>query len=245
MNKVNKINSTIILLCLHLFVFGQMQNENPRYEWYDKVIGKEHTGLYNGKQYIDFDRNKILDNKHAFFNSDAVLRGSVNYDGQTYYNVGIKYNLEIQNLLVTLKSGSVASILQLIYDKIDEFTIEDSSFIKIENLLVDGITTSGFVEVLLENSSFSLLKQHKKRRREYIKGQQLYYKFLDKSRYILFINSTYIHIKSKGDVIKAFPDYKKEIKLFYDNYKSIKESNYNAFMKQLFKQISHSSSSSK
>ncbi len=240
MDKVNKINSMIVFLFLNVFVFGQMQDKNRSYEWFDKVIGNERTGLYNGKQYIDFDRNKILDNKHAFFSSDEVLKGSVTYDSQTYYNVGIKYNLETQNFLIELKSGSGASILQLIYDKIEEFTIEDSHFIKIEDLLIDGVTTSSFVEVLFENSSFSLLKQHKKRRREHIKGQRLYYKFLDKSKYLFCIDSSCRNIKSKGDVIKSFPFYRKEIKSFYDDYNVLKESDYDAFMKKLFQQIAHS-----
>jgi len=74
----------IVLMLLPFTSMCQIGTENGAYyKWFDKVLGEEKTGLYNGKQYVNFYVNKTLDDNHVFFHSDAVLKGSITYDNQT------------------------------------------------------------------------------------------------------------------------------------------------------------------
>ncbi len=246
-NIMNTSKNYIIFLLLPFVFFGQDSTmESEYYDWFDEVLGKEHTGLYNGKQYVDLDVNKIHENKNAFFLSDKVMIGSVMYDGQTYHNIGMKYNLEKDILLATLKSGTTVSIIQLIRDKIDEFKIEGHRFVRIANVLDDNTSINGFYEVLLEDSSFSLLKKNKKNRRKHIQaGRLLSYEFISANSYILLMNKKYKKITTtRADIIKIFPEYKKEIKQFYEAYKRLRKSEPDKFMQRLFKSVINSSLSS-
>ncbi|MEW7291507.1 hypothetical protein [Aquimarina sp. 2304DJ70-9] len=241
------MKKNLVFFLLPFAVFGQdVDKKSSYYDWFDQVLGREHTGLYNGKQYVDLDINRIHDNKNAFFLSDKVMNGSVMYDGQTYHNIGMKYNLEKDILLVTLKSGTTVSIIQLIRDKIDEFTIDGYRFIRITDILEDNTSINGFYEVLVEDSSFSLLKKNKKNRRKNIQaGRLLSYEFASANSYILLMNKKYKKVTTaKADIIKIFPEHKKEIKQFYEAYKRLRKSEPDTFMQRLFKKIVNPSSSS-
>ncbi len=244
MNISSKLKKYLVVLMLPLLSFSQDKNaESSYYNWFDNVLGIEHTGLYNGKQYVDLDINRIYDDKNAFFLSDKVMIGSVTYDGQTFYNQEMKYNLETDILLVTLKSSSSASIIQLINDKIDEFLIEGFRFIKIVDVFQDNTAINGFYEVLEEGASYALYKKHKKNRQKKIQaGTLVSYKFLSDNSYMLFVNENYHKITSKSEILKMYPEYKKEIKEYYNAYKALKKSDPDMFMKGLFKRIINSSS---
>ncbi len=238
---------TFILWLLPYIFFGQVEQENSKYYgWFDQVIGPENTGLYNGKQYVDLYINRIVDNKHAYFYSNEPVSGSVTYDGQTYYNVNMRYNLETDQLLIHLKPGSVASILQLIYDRINRFTINDFRFVKVKSSYEDGSGINGFHMVLVENANFLLLKRHTKskaRGTKQIVGDRLQYEFISKTKYVLYNNSMYSDIESKADIIENFPWIKNEIKQFYKTYKPLLKRNPDTFMQRLFTEIIEPSSS--
>ncbi|WP_299313665.1 hypothetical protein [uncultured Aquimarina sp.] len=244
MGKTTK--NTIVFLFLPFIFFSQVkEKENLYYNWFDQVVGQEHTGLYNGKQYVNLDVNRIYKGKHSFFLSDDAVTGSISYDGQVYYNVDMKYNLETDNVLVALKPGAVASILELIRDKVDRFTIEDYSFIRIDGFEENNTLVNGFHQVLLENTSYSLLKRHKKIRRKKIGNvgdNKLYFEFVSKNAYVLFADGHYRRIKSKGDIMKMYPALKKVINQFYIKNKTLKKSNPDGFMQRLFKNIIKESS---
>lgn len=244
MGKTTK--NTIVFLFLPFIFFSQVkEKENLYYNWFDQVIGQEHTGLYNGKQYVNLDVNRIYKGKHSFFLTDKVVTGSILYDGQIYYDVDMKYNLETDNLLIALKPGAVASILQLIRDKVDRFTIEDYTFIRIDGFKENNTLVNGFHQVLLKNTAYSLLKRHQKIRRKKIGNvgdNKLYFEFVSKNTYVLFADGHYKRIKSKGDVIKMYPTLKKAINQFYIKNKTLKNSNSDRFMQRLFETIIKQSS---
>ncbi|GAA4276154.1 hypothetical protein [Aquimarina mytili] len=238
---VQNIKSTLAFLVLPFLFYGQANNEEiAYYNWFDRMLGEEYTGLYNGKQYIDPDINKIFENKHSFFLSDKVLSGSITYNGQTYYNLGIKYNLETEQVIVTLKPGAVTSVIQLIADKITSFYIEDYKFVRLDNTLNSKHPISGFFQIITEHPHFILYKKNKKNRKERLEdigGSKIYYEFTTKSQYILFMDKAYHEVNSKDDFISIFPETKQEIKSFYSTQKKIRKSDPDAFMKQLLEDV--------
>ena len=241
MKEIKKSSAIVFLLAPFIF-FGQAeQNENFNYNWFDSIIAQKHTGLYNGKQYVDTDINKIYDNKHAYFLSDKELVGTLIYDGQIYYDIPMKYNLENDKLIVTLKSGTSLTILQLISDKISEFTIDNYRFVRIKGGAGDNVWINGFYRALLEKPSFSLLKKHKKIRKKRLEGnKEVLYQFVNDDGYVLLNGQNYNKISSKGDIIKIYPSLKKEINLFYKDNKRLKKSQPDGFIQRLFEKISQS-----
>ena len=233
--------SVLTLLLLPCICVGQMEQKTSEYyNWFDQIVGQENIGLYNGKQYVNLYLNKTFDNKHQFFRSEKLLKGSVTYDGQTYYDMNMMYDLDTDNLIVTLKSGSVASFLQLIRSKVNEFTIDGSRFVYFDGFAENSTAVNGFYEVLLENNSLSLLKKHKKnkkRRLEELDGNRAYYEFVDAYEYLLFAGGEYKNIESRSDIIKRYPNLKKEIKTFYNKNKKLKKNQPDIFLKKLFESV--------
>ncbi|AXT60217.1 hypothetical protein D1816_07590 [Aquimarina sp. AD10] len=240
MYGINNIKSFSVFFMLPFIFFAQLKEESAYYNWFDTVIGQEHTGLYNGRQYIDSYINKIYENKHPFFHLDKVYKGSVTYSGQTYYDVGMKYNLNSDHLLITLKPGAMVSVLQLVHHNIQEFTIDGSRFIRIDKDIYKDVPQSKFFEVLLENPSFSLIKSHRKKKKERIEnvgGNKLYYEFVSVNKYILLSKGKSEVISSKYDLFNIYPIAKKEIKQFYVKNKRLRKSQPDRFMQRLFEKI--------
>ncbi len=241
MFSIHKKKSALAFLVLPFLFYGQANNdESAYYDWFDRMLGEECTGLYNGKQYIDTDINKIFENKHSFFLSDKVLSGSITYNGQTYYNLGIKYNLETEQVIVNLKPGAVTSVIQLIADKITSFCIEKHKFVRLDNTLDPKYPISGFFQIITEQPHFIVYKKNKKNRKkrlEDIGGSKIYYEFTTHSKYILFIDETYHEVNNKDDFISIFPEVKQGIKSFYSTQKRLRKSDPDIFMKQLLEDV--------
>lgn len=239
MNKISKVKKSILVIFFPLVVFGQKnEEENAYYTWFDGVVGIEHTGLYNGKQYVDLNVNKIYDNKHPFFLYNKEILGSITYDGQTYYDTALKYNLEKDKLIVALKSGTTVTIIELINDKIDEFTIEGFRFIRIKELVGNKTSMNKFYEILVEKPSLLVLKKHKKVRTKNIQASRIVnYKFISSDSYFLLVDQNIKEIASKADIIKIYPKLKKEINSFYKINKRLRKFEPDRFMQRLFEKI--------
>ncbi|MBW1295703.1 hypothetical protein [Aquimarina litoralis] len=141
---------------------------------------------------------------------------------------------------MTLKPGAEFSILKLITDKVDQFTIDEYSFKRIDGFLENNILKNGFHQILLENTSYSLLKRNRKVRRKRIGGpgdSKLYFEFVSNDTYVLFADGYYRRIKTKGDIIKSYPKLKKAINQFYIQNRNLKKSNPDKFMQRLFESI--------
>ncbi|WP_299438895.1 hypothetical protein [uncultured Aquimarina sp.] len=241
----------IVFFFLPAVFFAQVTDEErDYYNWFDQTIGQDHIGLYNGKQYIDTDKNVLYDNeKHAYFKSNEFLKGNLTYDNQAYYNSYMQYNLETDDLVISLKSERAVSVFKLIRDKVDKFDIDGHTFIKIIGFSENSEVINGFQEVLLENASFTLLKRHKKNRQKKIKQlgrrRHLYYLFLSSNNYGILMGREYKKINSKSDIIKLFPNLKKEINSYYHENWRLRKSQPDRFIKMLFSKVIVSSLSQK
>lgn len=241
----------IVFFFLPVIFFAQGTNEEEDYyNWFDQAIGQDHLGLYNGKQYLDVDKGVLFDaERHAYFKSSDFLKGNLTYDNQVYYDAYMQYNLETDDLVISLKTERAVSVFKLIRSKIDKFDIDGHKFIKILGFSEDSKVTNGFQEVLLENTSFSLLKRHKKNRSKKIKQlerrRHLYYLFSSSNDYGILMNGVYKKLNSKSDIIKLFPNQRKEISNYYQENWRLRKSQPDRFIKGLFSKVIVSSLSQK
>jgi len=95
----------------------------------------------------------------------------------------------------------------------------------------------GYSQILQKNKNFTLYKLNKKRHKTRFSESFVYDKFLDYNSYLISKNNNFFKVKKKSDWIKAFPESKPAIQLFFKNNKSLLKSNPDQFMNELFKTI--------
>ncbi|MBX2828305.1 MAG: hypothetical protein KTR22_09085, partial [Flavobacteriaceae bacterium] len=171
---------SIVLMCLFFTTFLRAQNptsENNYYNWYDAIVGIENTPLFNGVEYIE--GYKTTRDKHKFFINQSFQSGKVVYDGQSYYDIDLKYDIYEDQLIASLENEAQQSLLQLIKSKVTVFTMGSHVFVNIkdEGAAVNGI--EGFHERLSENRLGIFYKKHRKRRVKKEDKRILYFEFHD------------------------------------------------------------------
>ena len=223
-----KRTANLLFLVLFLSLFSSAQNKSDNssyYNWYDDVVGVENTGLYVGYEYKD--QFRITEEDHKFFQSHDFLTGSLTSNGQTYYSQELKYNVFDDELIIKLKNKSGETIMQLIKNDLDGFSINDQHFYKFNNVTGDGSNISGFYEVIKKNKHLLLIKKHSKRKIKKLDKNVIYFEYKDrKPRYYIIQNGTSYELRSKNDFAGIFPEYKNEIREFISKSKSDMEIEY-------------------
>ncbi|MGI9551490.1 MAG: hypothetical protein ACR2MT_09850 [Aurantibacter sp.] len=227
----------LIFLVLYCFsAVGQIEvAQSSHYNWFDKLVGIENTGIYDGIAYVETQRT--INEKTKFFKSQDYLKGSIIYNGQPHFDLDMKYNIFGDQLLLKLEDRLGGITLQLFKDKISRFTIDGHRFMKIvpENSDED---MSGFYEIVLQRENFDLLVKHIKR--EFIRKDRssIYYEFINqKNENLLVYQDTFYKLESKKDLVDLFPDLKKEINKFYSTARRLRNSNPDEFMKALITRL--------
>jgi hypothetical protein len=230
---------TIIVFFLYpSFLYCQIrQNESEYYSWFDKVVGINNTSLYDG---IEYKEKYIKRNENSnFFQSSNFLSGSVNYGGESYFHLELKYDVYEQEVLVKLqnrKSGEV--VIKLVKNKIDNFYIGDHKFVKIEDNRSGVVEMTGFYEVSVQSSFFTFFTKHQKIKRDVFHEGNIFHEFIDaKNKYVLLYKKKYHFIKNKKDLINIFPKLKKDLHIFYKINRSIRKSKPDIFMIAVLKHI--------
>ncbi|WP_062060270.1 hypothetical protein [Aquimarina longa] len=236
-----KNNVLVVLLFLFMlnpiFFYSQSTYDIPAYyNWFDTVVGSNTSGLYNG---VLYEEEYIVKNdRYRFFISNDFMKGTIKYDEQSYFDLSLKYDVYGDEVLVKLQDGFGEVVLQLIKNKIDNFTINNHQFYRIHTKKIEEVADIGFYEVLVKNTSFILYKKHKKNKKQRLENKKMSYEFFDKHIYILFYNDLYYRIKSQKDITNIFPDYKETINLYYKkDSRSIQKSDLDTFLTTLLKRI--------
>ena len=121
---------------------------------YKKEIA-ENLHLYNGSEYL---RQGHGVKGFPFFQSAELLKGDVFYDGNLYHDIGMQYDLEEDNLVISDYSGNV--FIRLVKEKLPWFMIDGHRFV----LLTEGtgLPLAGFYEQLHAGVVNAYVKRQKK-----------------------------------------------------------------------------------
>lgn len=239
MNEFYRITCVIyIFLTLSpSLAYGQAQlNQPDYYNWFDELVGIENTGLYKGIVYVE--KYRTINEHTKFYHTSNFVLGSVIYDGQSYFNIKMKYDVFEGDVLIRVENRLGGTTLLLIRDKIDGFTINDHTFVKIDDKDSEANNISGFFEVALKNSNFTFYQKHIKNRFKRKDRKNIYYEFKSATNeFLLFHNNAYHVIRNRKDVSKLFPSLKKDLDAFYNITGSYKKSNPNEFMLSLIRRL--------
>ncbi|MEM9648344.1 MAG: hypothetical protein AAF969_07670 [Bacteroidota bacterium] len=202
---------TILWLTTWFASMAQLQEaEQEYYNWFDGITGVENSNLYEGT--LTVENYALEKGSHRFFESPNYLVGSIVYDDQAYFGISMKYDIYEDELLLGLRSDSGIKLLQLIKDRVREFTIDGRRFRNMGCGMDEQAHGSGFYEVLQENASFSFLKKHYKEKFSKYGKNRVFHKFTDMTKYFLVYKNHCYTIKSKKDIFKIFPHFRTELK---------------------------------
>ncbi len=206
----NSIISFIIILFLPLTLLAQ--NNQNEYNWFDKQVGIENTGLFSGIEYIEFEKG--INGFTKFLYPDNFSTGFISYNGQTYYDVALKYNVYDDKVIVNIGQNSGKKVFEIFAAKIDSFSIDIRKFIQIKNKNLSGeIPALGFSELILDAKNLRLFKKLSKEKLSKIKNKSLFFEYKwNKPKYTLLFNDFIYEVKRKQDFIDIFPQFKTEIR---------------------------------
>jgi hypothetical protein len=163
------------------------------------------SGLYSGTDYPEY--LSLKPGQHPFFETDHVTKGSILYDGQRYENVGLRYDICRDKVVVEHYYNH--SILELVDDKIGGFSIMEHTFIP---LSVPGNSPkSGFYDLLYGGSSRVIAKREKVIDK-INEGRRIQYGFITASKYFVLHEGVYLPVLSKRSALLVFADKKAEMK---------------------------------
>lgn len=172
----------------------------------------DQLSVFNGWEYKDYDR--FIEGDQFFLTNEAV-EGSVTYDGVTYPNLQIRY--DIANDVVVLRhpsqSGYISDV-QIPGNRISSFSILEHDFIRIESdSITDTNLSSGFYD-LIHDSEYKVLAKRIKSLVESAGISNVEKEFIYKERFYVFKDGEYYPIRGRRSFLKIFPERKKEIRRF-------------------------------
>jgi hypothetical protein len=244
-NYQNKLSLLLLLaLTLNTSLYSQTSKETSINEFFDKTVGKENLAIYNGSRHVNYYRT--LDNSHSYYFSPKFSTGELTYEGQIYYNVDLKYDVN-NDVLVLKPIGDYDYMgINVIKEKTASFNINNKRFININynNPTCPGYMNGYYQEITFSKNNILYIKHHKNRSKvidthiisEGV-NQNTSDVFKEKNEFVLKYKDTYYKIGSKTDIIKIFPEHKSKIKNYYNHNIQLEESDNKIFIENLIKEI--------
>ncbi len=172
--------------------------------------------IYNGSRYNGYPF--LFAKGHPFFDSEKFVAGSIVYDNVFYPNLLIKFNEHEGTVILKDEANSI----QLVTERIEQFTIGSNKFNKIlkDSSNTAFIQEAGFYNLIYGGKTL-VLKQEQKIIDEDISEASIGIQRNVKSINYFFIkkSGSYFLINKKKKLIEVFAENKKEINAFIKNEK--------------------------
>lgn len=238
MKKLQKELLYIFLFGLFLNtpkIFSQNNNEVLTYNWFDKNLGKESLNYNNGTGHLNFDRT--INDSHRYYNTTEFKNGSIIYEGQSYFNLDLKYDLFNDQLIARPYIESPNIQINLIKEKVDSFKIDNENFINIKQTSTNF--KSGYYEEMIVGNNDVLYIKYNKEKKDVIKDYSVFIDYKSHNDYLLLKDNKLTLINDKKEIIKLYPDQKRKINDFFLMNKDLRKTNQVLFMKNLIKYINN------
>lgn len=215
-----------ILLCFVLYSFLiNAQSDKAALIWFDDVLGAKNSPLKSGANYDKLYRTGK--GNHNFYLEDKFYLTNIQYNGQLYYDVLAKYDINSDNLVVKTNSGSI----MIPRKNVSFFSIANKyNFYKIDN---------SFYAEVFKSKSITLLRRHIKEKIKTYKRDFVEYKFKPKIEYKVLFNDVLMDIDKKKKWILLFPEKEEEIDKFFSSYKKMFKTSKEEFFVNLIKYINN------
>lgn len=195
-----------------------------------------NLALYNGKlNYFALSTPDPRINNQFLQDHNDYSKGDIHYDGQSYFDADLKYDIFNDILLVRPKNDAGVNV-ELIQAKVSEFHLLGKNFVNVE--ISDGKTKfSGYLERSVSNDRFTFYIKHKKSVRQVIYQNRKVSDFQTKNEFYVLTGKSFMQISTKSHVTEQFPDQREAIDMFYKTNKVLLKTNETTFMEKLFRQL--------
>jgi hypothetical protein len=239
----NQKPQLLLLLPLLLFttpsIHSQSKSEEASlYNWFDDIVSKESPEINNGTLYVNIYRP--TSNNHNFFNTNEYTKGDLNYGGQIFYTINLKYDIVTDELILKRVGDYSYLDINLIKKKIESFTINNRLFLNLDNILKTSENKlDGFYEQNLIGNDFTFYIKHHKKFLKNLSTGSIIYEFSEDNSYYIEQKNIFHNIDSKNDLITIFPKHKAYINKYYNQNNSLNKSNENLFYENLIKNLNN------
>ena len=234
---IQKICVPLLLLFLSYDMSSQHTPDTNLYAAFDNSVGVKNLGINNGT--IHINNYKAINSTHRYFQEDKYYPGNVEYDGQPYLGLNLKYDI-FKDILIAKIYGIGNSLgINLITEKTESFTIDGKKFVNLnfnQNKVPDFV--KGYYEKFSDGGKLSLYIKYHKDAIEILEDV-VYYKFEGKINFVIGYNNTFYKIDTQRDAEKALPDYEKQIGEYYQMNHDLEKSDKIQFMKDMIKYLNN------
>lgn len=170
---------------------------------------KPEPGLFRGKRYHEY-AFQLMEGQ-PYFGDGKGHKGTALYDSVLYKDLMLWYDMVKDQVIIPSPFGAYK--LYLINNKIECFTIEDHSFVRLSDSLNPTAPRNGFYEQLYKGR-ISLLKKNKKVLRDNLELSGVR-QYIDSSlSYYIKKGDTYYSVHNKKSLSYALKDRSKELNKF-------------------------------
>lgn len=237
MKKIQKKSYFIILFGLFLnisSIYSQNNSEISTYNWLDKKVGIESLDFKNGPAHFNFD--KTVDNQNRYYISD-FKNGSIEYNGQNYFDLYLKYDINADELILRPYSESNHTQINLIKENVTSFKLGSQKFVNLKNM--PSNFKGGYYDETLNGDKSVLYIKYFKEKNNVQKDNLFLIEYRSKYEFILLKDKTFTLINDKKEIIKLYPEKKRKINDFYFMNRTLKKDDPGLFMKNLMKYINN------
>ncbi|OXA80064.1 hypothetical protein [Flavobacterium frigidimaris] len=236
----NHQQKTFFLVLFGLFLnicssYSQTNDEIIVYNWFDKNLGLESLDFKNGLAHLNFDKTAPNQNRYLI---DEFRKGNINYDGQFYFDLFLKYDIYNDELVLRPYDETNTTKINLVKDNIKTFTIGTEKFTNLKDLNTT-IFKGGYYEEVVIGKNITLYIKYYKEKKKSTKDEINLIDYVPKYEFILFKENKYNLISEKKEIITLFPDSKRKINDFYLMNRDLRKDNPSLFMKNLIKYINN------
>jgi hypothetical protein len=168
----------------------------------------EQLHLYNGKEYTEYSH--AFEEGQPYFISNYLTDGTVTYDGNTYNDVPLLYNVVTDDVII-LASNQVSKIL-LLKERVTAFSLSGHTF---RNMPADSLSENmrpGFYDILVAGKTGLVAKRS--RLIESSVRQKVEYRITQKDRLYIRKNNGYFAVSNKKTLLEQLGDKRKEIQQY-------------------------------
>ena len=226
-----------VYILLTVFAFSKVYAQNPPiydliYQEYEDSVDVFNSALYNGE--VHQSKFNVINEYHPYFLQNSFKKIDLNYKGNVYLNIPVKYDVFLDRLLIKHSESNGSPIMVLYPDYIPRFSINNHDFEYIDN----GLIASGYYEEICNNDVFKVIKKFIKKKYERTDSAVIYHEFKNKSEYFIQIKgSKFIKLKSEKTLINEFKNFKSSLVSLKEELKNLKKEKPDQYIEKLVKQL--------
>ncbi|MFT3705650.1 MAG: hypothetical protein QM802_24995 [Agriterribacter sp.] len=165
------------------------------------------AGIYNGSEYVPYVNT--LKEGHPYFDTTAILKGSVLYDGMQYNDIPMLYDIITDQLII--QHYNKVFLVQLIRSKVDSFNLLGHSFVHLGRDSTKDNVKEGYYD-LVYNGKTKFYVRRTKDIQESIPDMTVERRVYAHKRFFIYKNNMYNEVYNQASVLALFKEKRGEIK---------------------------------